>query len=76
MNIIEKLRSMMDLPRSQEYVVFVLSHEDADALLASSGRVPDLSAAHWRFQNIPVVAAHVRTSYVVSGWEEPRIDML
>lgn len=78
MNIVQRLHSLLDFDR--RYHVFVLSHEDADALLTEIGRAtgqpPDRSAVAWSFHHVPVIAAEVHKSYAVEGWEQPVIHML
>ena len=79
MNIVQRMRSVLDFRVSRHYVVFVLSHEDADAFSTEIGRAtgqPLPPEEHWRFENVPVVVGEVRRSYIVGGWEMPRIDML
>ena len=79
MNIVQRMRNMLDFRSTRHYVVFVLSHEDAVALHTEIGRAtgkPLPPDEQWRFEHVPVVAADVRHSYVVGGWDQPRIDML
>lgn len=79
MTIVEKMQTILDFRATRHYVVFVLSHPDADAYREEIGRLTGNAPprdGHWLFAHVPVVPADVLRSYIVGGWEEPRIDML
>lgn len=79
MTIVEKMRSMLDFRGTRHYVVFVLTHQNADDLRETLGRItgrPLPPDEQWRFEGVSVVAADVRQSYVIEGWDQPLIHML